>query len=53
MRRDINHLPEQQNGFLSSGKKSELITLSAINANIAFEIPGNPFFIKAKLAVFF
>lgn len=37
MRRDINRLPEEQNGFLHSGKKNEVITLSATNANIALK----------------
>lgn len=37
MRRDINRLPDEQNGFLNSGKKSEVITLSATNANISLK----------------
>lgn len=45
MRRDINHLPEEQNGFLNSGKKSEVVTLSATNANIAIKT-GRQLFAK-------
>jgi Fe(3+) dicitrate transport protein len=36
-RRDIAPLTEEQNGFLNSGKKSEVITLSGTNANIAIK----------------
>jgi Fe(3+) dicitrate transport protein len=36
-RRDITHLPEEQNGFLTGGKKNEVITLAGTNANIAIK----------------
>jgi len=36
-RRDITRLPEEQNGFLSGGKKSEVITIAGTNANIAIK----------------
>lgn len=45
MRMDINRLPEEENGFLNSGKKSELITLNATNANIALKT-GRQLFAK-------
>ena len=44
-RRDITRLPEEQNGFLNSGKKNEVITLSATNANIAIKT-GRQLFAK-------
>ena len=44
-RRDITHLPEEQNGFLNSGKKNEIITLSGTNANIAIKT-GRQLFAK-------
>lgn len=44
-RRDITQLPEEQNGFLISGKKNEVITLSATNANIAIKT-GRQLFAK-------
>lgn len=44
-RNDITRLPEEQNGFLNSGKKSEVITLSATNANIAIKT-GRQLFAK-------
>ncbi len=44
-RRDITHLPEEQNGFLNSGKKNEVITLSGTNANIAIKT-GRQLFAK-------
>jgi Fe(3+) dicitrate transport protein len=44
-RRDISHLPEEQNGFLYGGKKTELITLSSTNANIAIKT-GRQLFAK-------
>ena len=44
-RRDIAHLPEEQNGFLNSGKKNEVITLSGTNANIAIKT-GRQLFAK-------
>ncbi|MBN8717999.1 Fe(3+) dicitrate transport protein [Hydrobacter penzbergensis] len=37
MRNDINRLAEETDGYLTSGKKNELITLSAANANIAIK----------------
>lgn len=37
MRNDINRLSEETDGYLTSGKKNELITLSAANANIAIK----------------
>lgn len=36
-RRDISRLPEEQNGFLNAGKKSEVINVSATNANISLK----------------
>ena len=44
-RRDITHLPEEQNGFLNSGKKNEVIILSGTNANIAIKT-GRQLFAK-------
>ncbi len=44
-RRDITRLPDEQNGFLNSGKKSEVITLSGTNANIAVKT-GRQLFAK-------
>ena len=44
-RRDITRLPEEQNGFLNSGKKNEVITLSGTNANIAIKT-GRQLFAK-------
>ena len=44
-RRDLTHLPDEQNGFLNSGKKNEVITLSGINANIAIKT-GRQLFAK-------
>jgi Fe(3+) dicitrate transport protein len=44
-RRDITHLPEEQNGFLNSGKKNEVIKLSGTNANIAIKT-GRQLFAK-------
>jgi Fe(3+) dicitrate transport protein len=44
-RRDITQLPEEQNGFLVSGKKNEVVTLSATNANIAIKT-GRQLFAK-------
>lgn len=35
MRRDITALPEEQNGFLYSGKKSESVSMAGTNANVA------------------
>ena len=37
MRRDIGHLPDEEGGYLNSGKKTELITLGATNANVALK----------------
>ena len=36
-RHDITRLPEEQNVFLNSGKKNEVVTLSGTNANIALK----------------
>lgn len=44
-RNDINRLPEEQNGFINSGKKNEVITLAATNANIALKT-GRQLFAK-------
>ncbi len=44
-RRDMTQLPEEQNGFLNSGKKNEVITLSGTNANIAIKT-GRQLFAK-------
>jgi Fe(3+) dicitrate transport protein len=44
-RRDIGRLPEEQNGFLNTGKKNELIILSGTNANIAIKT-GRQLFAK-------
>ena len=45
MRKDINRLPDEENGFLNSGKKTEVITVSATNANIAIKT-GRQLFAK-------
>lgn len=44
-RGDIAQLPEEQNHFLNSGKKNEVITLSGTNANIAIKT-GRQLFAK-------
>lgn len=44
-RRDISRLPDEQNGFLHDGKKNEVITLAATNANIALKT-GRQLFAK-------
>ncbi len=44
-RRDISRMPEEQNGFLNSGKKNEVITLSATNASITLKT-GRQLFAK-------
>lgn len=44
-RRDITRLPEEQNGFLNSGKKNEVVTIAGINANIALKT-GRQLFAK-------
>lgn len=44
-RRDITRLPDEQNGFLNSGKKSEVVTISGTNANIAIKT-GRQLFAK-------
>ncbi len=44
-RRDITRLPEEQNGFLNTGKKNEVVTLSGANANIAIKT-GRQLFAK-------
>jgi Fe(3+) dicitrate transport protein len=36
-RRDITRLPEEQNGFLNTGKKNEVVNLAGTNANIAIK----------------
>jgi Fe(3+) dicitrate transport protein len=36
-RRDIDRLPDEQNGFLNSGKKNEVVNLAGTNANIAIK----------------
>ncbi|MES2649372.1 MAG: TonB-dependent receptor [Bacteroidota bacterium] len=36
-RRDISRLPDEQNNFLNSGKKNEVINLAGTNANIAIK----------------
>lgn len=35
MRRDVDRMPDELNGFLNVGKKSEVITVNGVNANIA------------------
>lgn len=44
-RRDITRLPEEQNGFLNSGKKNEVITIAGTSANIAVKT-GRQLFAK-------
>lgn len=44
-RQDISRLSDEHNGFLNSGKKSEVITLAATNANIALKT-GRQLFAK-------
>lgn len=44
-RRDITRLPDEQNGFLNSGKKSEVVNLAGTNANIAIKT-GRQLFAK-------
>ena len=44
-RRDITRLPEEQGGFLNSGKKNEVITIAGTNANIAIKT-GRQLFAK-------
>ena len=44
-RRDISRLPEEQDGFLNSGKKNEIITIAGTNANIAIKT-GRQLFAK-------
>ncbi len=36
-RRDITRLPEEQDGFLNSGKKNEVVNIAGTNANIAIK----------------
>lgn len=36
-KRDISNLPEEQDGYLNSGRKNEVINLSGTNANIALK----------------
>lgn len=45
MRRDIERMPEVQNGVLTSGKKNEMVNLSAVNSNIAIKT-GRQLFAK-------
>ncbi len=44
-RRDITRLPEEQNGFLNTGKKNEVVTIAGTNANIAIKT-GRQIFAK-------
>lgn len=44
-RRDITRLPEEQNGFLNTGKKNEVVNLAGTNANIAIKT-GRQLFAK-------
>ncbi|MDX2046276.1 MAG: TonB-dependent receptor, partial [Chitinophagaceae bacterium] len=44
-RRDITRLPEEQNGFLNSGKKSEVIAVAGTNSNITLKT-GRQLFAK-------
>ena len=44
-RRDISRLPDEQNGFVNDGKKNEVVTLAATNANIALKT-GRQLFAK-------
>ncbi len=44
-RGDITRLPDEQNGFLNSGKKNEVITIAGTNANIAIKT-GRQLFAK-------
>lgn len=37
MRKDIDRLPEEKNGFLNGGKKNEIISVGNTNANIAIK----------------
>jgi Fe(3+) dicitrate transport protein len=37
MHRDISRLPDEEGGYLNNGKKTELITLGATNANVAIK----------------
>lgn len=45
LRRDIERMSEEQNGILTSGKKNEVVNLSAANANIAIKT-GRQLFAK-------
>lgn len=45
MRRDINRLPDEENGFLNTGKKNEVISIGNTNANIAIKT-GRQLFAK-------
>lgn len=44
-RNDINRLADEQNGFLNTGKKNEVITLASTNANVAMKT-GRQLFAK-------
>lgn len=44
-RKDITRLPEEQNGFLITGKKNEVIPIAGTNANIAIKT-GRQLFAK-------
>lgn len=37
IKKDIGRLPDEENGYLNSGKKNELITVVSTNANIALK----------------
>jgi len=45
MHRDINRLPDEENGFLNAGKKNEVISINSTNANIAIKT-GRQLFAK-------
>ena len=42
-RTDVSRLPDEQNGFLFTGKKNEVITLEGTNANVALKTPRQLF----------
>jgi Fe(3+) dicitrate transport protein len=45
MRKDIDRLPDEENGFLNAGKKNEVISINLANANIAIKT-GRQLFAK-------
>ncbi|MEJ7678420.1 MAG: hypothetical protein WKG06_11285 [Segetibacter sp.] len=51
MRRDINRLPDEENGFLNDGKKNEVISINSTNANIAIKT-GRQLFAKVLASLF-